>query len=94
LQWTHSLKAPDFNKPCGNWKCDILVSKFAFKFNLLPLYGKAHNMKHFSIWPDLTSSWRWQVNKSGGWELTRLRWRFLLKKVFPDIESSLQLVCL
>lgn len=56
--------------------------------------SRAHNMKHFSIWPDLTSSWRWQVNAGGGWELTRLRWRFLLKKVFPEVESSLQLVCL
>jgi len=56
--------------------------------------SKAHSMKHFSIWPDLTSSWRWQVNADGDWELTRLRWRFLLKKVFPEIESSLQLVCL
>ena len=54
----------------------------------------AHNMKHFSIWPDLTSSWRWQSNARGGWELSRLRWRFLLKKVFPEIESPLQLVCL
>ena len=56
--------------------------------------SQAHNMKHFSIWPDLTSSWRWQVNARGGWELTRLRWRFLLKKVFPEIESALQHVCL
>ena len=33
---THSLKAPDF-KPL-NLKCDILVSKFAFKFQLVPLH--------------------------------------------------------
>ena len=51
-----------------------------------------HNMKHFSICPDLTSSWRWRVNSNGGWELTRLRWRLLLQKVFPNIESALQLV--
>lgn len=53
-----------------------------------------HNMKNFSIWPDLTSCWRWQDNEEGGWELTRLRWRFLLKKVFPEIDAPLQLVCL
>ncbi|KAK3265504.1 hypothetical protein CYMTET_25818 [Cymbomonas tetramitiformis] len=46
-------------------------------------------MTHISIWPDLTSSWRWQ-NTPEGWLLARVRWRFLLKKVFPDIADYVQ----
>eukprot|EP00854_Cymbomonas_tetramitiformis_P000383 gene383-715_t len=49
---------------------------------------------HFSIWPDLSSSWRWEYSPKG-WKLTRLRWRLLLKKVVaPEISNIMQmLVC-
>mmetsp|Transcript_40997 Transcript_40997/g.78285 ORF Transcript_40997/g.78285 Transcript_40997/m.78285 type:complete len:230 (-) Transcript_40997:227-916(-) len=40
-------------------------------------------MSHVSIWPDLTSSWRFAKSPEG-WRLSRIRWRFLMKKVFPE----------
>lgn len=37
-------------------------------------------IKSFSVWPELTSAWRWRLTSRGGWCLASVRWRFLMKK--------------
>ncbi|KAJ7514477.1 hypothetical protein O6H91_23G045600 [Diphasiastrum complanatum] len=51
---------------------------------------KGQPISNFSLWPDLVSSWKWERSTQKGWNLVSIRWRFLLKNIFPELSEPLQ----
>ncbi|CAM6084278.1 unnamed protein product [Calypogeia fissa] len=48
-------------------------------------------IQNFSLWPDIVSSWRWERDaKKTRWSLMSVRWRFLLKNIFPELSAPFQ----
>lgn len=47
------------------------------------------SVKTFSVWPHLTSAWRWRLS-GDQWVLSQVRWRFLAKKVIPSLCNAVQ----
>ncbi|GBG69546.1 hypothetical protein CBR_g4380 [Chara braunii] len=68
---------------------ELLYNSNVIRTNEVMDAVKGQQIENFSLWPDVMSSWRWELSPDRGWLLTCVRWRFLLKKIFPELGNEL-----